>query len=144
MLFQGHFTMKRRDGKRWWDFGVQWHQLGHMQIICTSLQTDNHTNSSSLNFYRLDALPDAQPAVSKHWRQMFLYIYCALLSPANVPSVLWRCWLGGREGIQSVKNWVMRCWHGYLSGARCRFAYGPADATASQNPIISCHLFSSL
>jgi len=26
----------------------------------------------------------------------------------------------------------MRCWHGYLSGTRCRwFAYGPADATAS-------------
>jgi len=34
---------------------------------------------------------------------------------------------------------VMRCWCGYLSGARCRlFAYGPADATASPNPIISC------
>ena len=33
----------------------------------------------------------------------------------------------------------MRCWCGCLSGARCRlFAYGPADATASQNPIISC------
>jgi len=34
----------------------------------TSLQTDNHTNTSSLNFYRLDVLPDAQPTVSKHWR----------------------------------------------------------------------------
>jgi len=32
-------------------------------------------------------------------------------------------------------------WCGYLSGSRCRlFAYGPADATASQNPIISCLL----
>jgi len=31
------------------------------------------------------------------------------------------------------------CWCGYQAGARCRlFAYGPADATASQNPIISC------
>jgi len=37
-----------------------------MQTICTSLQTDNHTNTSSLNFYRPDALPDAQPTVSKH------------------------------------------------------------------------------
>ena len=37
----------------------------------------------------------------------------------------------------ACKNWVMRCWCGYLSGARCRlFAYGSADATASQNPII--------
>jgi len=58
----------------------QWHQLGHMQV-CTPLQTNNHastlplvftgrmpflppnqqrqsTNTSSLNFYRLDALPD--------------------------------------------------------------------------------------
>jgi len=26
---------------------------------------------------------------------------------------------------------VLGCWHGYLSGVRCRFAYGPADATAS-------------
>jgi len=33
-----------------------------MQTICTSLQTDNHTN-------RPDALPDAQPTVSKHRRQ---------------------------------------------------------------------------
>jgi len=34
---------------------------------------------------------------------------------------------------------VLDCWCGYLSGEMCRlFAYGPADATASQNPIISC------
>ena len=25
-------------------FGMQWHQLDHMQTICTSLQTDNHIN----------------------------------------------------------------------------------------------------
>jgi len=32
-----------------WDYGVlgwQWHHLDHMQTICTSLQTDNHTNTS--------------------------------------------------------------------------------------------------
>ena len=27
--------------------GWQWHQLDHMQTICTLLQTDNHTNTSS-------------------------------------------------------------------------------------------------
>ena len=37
-----------------------------MQTIYISLQTDNHTNTSSLNFYRPDALPDAQPTVSEH------------------------------------------------------------------------------
>jgi len=45
--------------------------------------------------------------------------------------VLWRCWLGGRRAIRPVKNWVVGCWHGYLSGARCILAYGPADATAT-------------
>ena len=34
---------------------------------------------------------------------------------------------------------VMRCWCGYMSGARCSLiAYGPADTTASQNSIVSC------
>ena len=37
--------------------GWQWHQLDHMQTICTSLQADIHTNTSSLNFNRPDALP---------------------------------------------------------------------------------------
>ena len=52
----------RDDGVLEW----HWHQLDHMQTIRTLLQTDNHNNTSSLNFYRLDAFPDAQPTVSKH------------------------------------------------------------------------------
>jgi len=47
-------------------WGWQWYQLDHMQTICTSLQTDNHANISSLNFYTPGALPDAQPTVSNH------------------------------------------------------------------------------
>jgi len=47
--------------------GWQWHQLDHMQIICTLLQTDKPRHHSI--FYRPDALSDAQPAVSKHRRQ---------------------------------------------------------------------------
>jgi len=36
-----------------------------MQVICTSLQTDNHTSTSPLSFfYKPDALPGAQPTVS--------------------------------------------------------------------------------
>jgi len=46
--------------------GWQWHQLDCMQTTCTSLLTDKHMNTSSLSFYRPDALPDAQPTVSKH------------------------------------------------------------------------------
>jgi len=57
----------RDDGVMGW----QWHQLDNMQTICTSLQTDNYANNiSSLNFYRPDALRDAQPtaSVSSHSR----------------------------------------------------------------------------
>jgi len=51
-----------------------WHQLDHsdldkdlMQTICTSLQTDNNASTIITQmFYRLDALADAQPTVSKH------------------------------------------------------------------------------
>jgi len=39
--------------------------------------------------------------------------------------------VGWQEGHLACKNWVVRYWHSYLSGARCKwFAYGPADATA--------------
>jgi len=41
-----------------WDGRWQWHQLDNMQTICTSLQTDKHTNTSLLNFYRPYALHD--------------------------------------------------------------------------------------
>ena len=53
----------------------------------------------------------------------------------TVPSVLWRCWLGGRKGIRPAKNWVVGCWRGYLSGARCRLAYGPAEGSAIFCPV---------
>jgi len=40
--------------------------------------------------------------------------------------------VGRQEGHPACKKseW-WGCWHGYLSGARCRLAYGPADATAT-------------
>jgi len=39
--------------------------------------------------------------------------------------------VGQDEGHPACKNRVVGCWHGYLSGARCRLAYGPTDATAT-------------
>ena len=61
-------------------FGVQVLDLGgynvppcpHSSETTASLQTD--TNTSSLNLYRPDALSDAQPTVSKHWRTQVLAI----------------------------------------------------------------------
>ena len=48
------------------------------------------------------------------------------------------------EHLVCKKNWVMRCWYGYLSGMRCKwFAYGPADVTATPSSLASlkCGLF---
>jgi len=58
-----------------------------------------------------------------------IYHFCEPVFVQLLPSVLWHCWLGGRKGIQPVKKlsggWV-GCWHGHLSGSRCRLAYGSA------------------
>jgi len=43
--------------------------------------------------------------------------------------------VGLQEEHFVCKNWVIRCWCGYLSGARCKlFAYSPADAIAIPKP----------
>ena len=48
---------------------MQWHRLDHMQTICTSLQTDNHTSTSSVNYFKaLAALLDAEPTASNYRR----------------------------------------------------------------------------
>jgi len=45
-------------------------------------------------------------------------------------------WAAGRlSGLK--KNTVVGCWRGFVSGSRCRFAYGPADATATLAPVNS-------
>jgi len=64
--------------------------------------------------------------MSQHLLSLFLDVIVNFM-----PSVLWHCWLGGRKCIRPVKNWAVGCWCGYLSGARWRLAYGPADATAT-------------
>ena len=74
-LFNAFFTRTtwvswHEKGKPFWILLDQemmgWHQLDHTQIICTSLQTDNHVSTSPLSFYRPDALPAIQPTASKH------------------------------------------------------------------------------
>jgi len=70
--FQDNLGNRHQNGKPFWILleqemiGWQWHQLDHMQITCTSLQTDKHAITSPLSFYRPDALPVAQPTASKH------------------------------------------------------------------------------
>ena len=39
--------------------------------------------------------------------------------------------VGQQEGHPACKELIGGCWCGYLSGARCRLAYDPDDATAT-------------
>ena len=51
------WVSRHQKGKLFWILlkqemmGWQWHQMHHMQIICTTLQTDNHASIPSLNFF---------------------------------------------------------------------------------------------
>ena len=94
-----------------------------------------HSSSPRLSLLPLltNTLPGPSASeVTTLWCYTNLFIIVMInISFPDRPSVLWCCWLGGRKGIRPVKNWAVKCWHGYLSGARCRLAYGPADATAT-------------
>jgi len=58
-------------------FGCQWHQLDHMQVICTSLQTltDNLASTSSLMFLGPDAVATASKCWRKSWATMLKVLY---------------------------------------------------------------------
>ena len=63
--------------------------------------------------------PDSA-TIYRPWEVWLKTLSSSFYLPNNttfLPSVLWRCWLGGRKGIRPVKNWLVGCWRGYLSGA---------------------------
>jgi len=90
----------------------RWHQLGHMQV-CTSLQTDNHASTPPICFLQAFLL---YSHILNYWHTAFSAL--TLL-------------VGWQEGHPACKKWVVKCWCCYLLGARCRLAYGQADATAT-------------
>ena len=97
--------------------------LSLFPVAARSILEHSSSRFDSIRYVNPFVLQKNRPFDSPVVIQFFLLIYC-------IVSVLWHCWLGGRKGIRSVKKWVVGCWRGYLSGARCRLAYSPADATA--------------
>jgi len=104
------WVSQHQKGKRFWIslvqemMGWQWHQLDHMQIIYTSLQTDNHASTSPLSFYSPDALSAAQATASKHWRhQSCVELHQYIATAESLPSTYCRivkmksCWDIGRK-----------------------------------------------
>ena len=83
--------------------------------------------------YHQHALHYSSAIKQCHWCQI-LQGRCSCYSAYVSSSVAFTLLVGQREGHPACKKtewWVlaMPTWHGYLSGARCRLAYGPADVT---------------
>ena len=97
--------------------------INRLRLVCTIACTSVSKCPYTFSFCLTDFV-----CWSYYWLG---HVYWLHLWLHFMPSVLWRCWLGSRKGIRPVKNWAVGYWHGYLSGARCRLAYGPADATAT-------------
>jgi len=51
------------------------------------------------------------------------FFYC-LVFGSILPYSALTLLVGWQERHPACKNWVVGCWHGYLSGAKCRLAYG--------------------
>jgi len=129
---------------------VYFHRTGtdvqEWKLRCAAHFNYTHLFQGPLAIFLLTACPYAvtQPTASKqstklkseHWSQPGKLLICFILSWSSYDAFTALTLLVGyQEEHPACKNWVMRCWCGYLSGARCRLsAYGPADATASKTP----------
>jgi len=68
--------------------GWQWHQLDHMQIICTLLQTDNHASTLTLIF-------------------MSQMLFMSLCQSAEGKVILWNEWRKKTDGLWLRFSWQM-------------------------------------
>jgi len=85
---------------------------------------------------RVLKLPRNPPMASKYTGQFSTLIVGKLYAFSALTLLV-----GRQEEHPVCYNWVMRCWRGHQSGTRCRlFSYGPAEATALQNHVISCRI----
>jgi len=104
---------------------LQWHRLDHMQIICTLLQTNNHADTLLLNFfYKPDALPDAKPTVSKHWRHIvdFLVVQLGNTTDESLAFPKSECTNYISKGMSALKlfcNRILRFITGVLANTGC-------------------------
>jgi len=107
------WVSRHQRGKPFWILlkqemmGWQWHQLDHMKITCISLQTDNHTSTSPVRFYRPDALPPTQPTASKHWRQLMIIIFISWYGWMVMLLIVMHCDMDSNLGTRVMSSDVI-------------------------------------
>jgi len=97
----------------WW----QWHQLDHMQIICTSLQTDNHASTSPRNI-----LFNSPPTNSRYIHQIHMVGY------------------GTASALKALnKTWIWCCCSTHTIAVFVRTWRDDCDRPGQLNSIIKYH-----
>ena len=106
-------------------------------IVCGCQSSVSSVHTQVMNMFNMISI-ESSSAYSKsgddkhgfRWAVSSCSCFLWTIFLSDLPSVLWRCWLGGRKGIWPVKklSGVVPAW---LSGARFRLAYSLADSTAT-------------
>ena len=89
-------------------------------LSCSELPPFNLCRADLICFY-------SWPAVAKFFKS---WVWDKVTGEVHAFSALMLL-VGQQEGHPACKNWMVGCWRGYLSGAGCRLAHGPADDTAT-------------
>jgi len=120
--------------------GDNWRYRSCKAPVKMSPPTNQH-----LTFYSPDALPVAQPTVSKHWRVKdlnFRAVVSATYRPAQVVYFhcctvfmflfffTWASWLGDRKGIRPVNYLVLVCWWWHFDWSFARLIAPVVTATS--------------
>jgi len=103
--------------------------------VCTSLQTDNHTSTPPLSFYRPDALPAAQPTASKHWRQTRVNALIIIFELKCVPmQVGWNC---TRVTENNELKHLIRCFLVISVTQDCKFCNTHTECVCYLNHLVA-------
>ena len=123
----------------------QWHQLGHMQV-CISLQTNNHASTPPLSFLQAGC-PSCHPTNSVKALKALKALQaqtvtCTVCDISIACCGLFKCFDSVHwPSVRASSLWKLSdevlVWLSVWSEVRI-VSYGPADATASRNLIISC------
>ena len=130
-------SMKKLVAVLWYGNAVD-KNLATLRLIEMFQQTDTWAFSTATRTNQCHHLtrPHVKWHALQHQRQTSYYINCKM--PNSFGCLVQKyafsaltLLVGRQEGHPACKNWVVGCWRGYLSGARCRLAHGSADATAT-------------
>jgi len=101
---------------------------GDMCFSFTSVTTSSMFSCTRHNTPRHHHHPSITLPSNRHLTQTVIFLH----NVADLPSVLWRCWLGSRKGIRPAKT---EWWGAGVVICLEQGANGPADATATPSSL---------